>query len=244
MFIDITQNVIPGIYDYYMISNCGRVFNKYLNIYLSPGVSGSGYLFVYLSTDHGQVMVQLHRLVMMSFYPIPNCNLFQVNHINGDKFDNRIFNLEWCTRSENQRHAFMTGLHKRPSNLNEDDIRHVCDLLAMDQYTNLQISLMVGNGLTETIVSDIKKKTCWKDISKDYTFYSRKGRKFSAEEIDESSFQPDEKMYFETTMSKSEYKFLFGQKPEYAQKIVCDRKNKQKPKKEYARREKKYKALD
>ena len=39
-------------------------------------------------------------------------------------------------------------------------------------------------------------------------------------------------------MSKSEYKFLFGQKPEYAQKIVCDRKNKQKPKKEYARREK------
>nr|DAY70952.1 MAG TPA: homing endonuclease [Caudoviricetes sp.] len=184
MFIDITQNIIPGIYDYYMISNCGRVFNKYLNIYLSPGVSGSGYLFVYLSTDHGQVMVQLHRLVMMSFYPIPNCNIFQVNHINGDKFDNRIFNLEWCTRSENQRHAFMTGLHKRPSDLNEDDIRHVCDLLAMDQYTNLQISLMVGNGLTETIVSDIKKKTCWKDISKDYTFHSRKGKKFSTEEIE------------------------------------------------------------
>ena len=66
----------------------------------------------------------------------------------------------------------------------------------------------------------------------------------SAEEIDEGRFQPDEKMYFETTMSKSEYKFLFGQKPEYAQKMVCDRKNKQKPKKEYARREKKYKALD
>lgn len=184
MFIDITQNVIPGIYDYYMISNCGRVFNKYLNIYLKPGISTCGYLSVSLSTDHGKVMVQIHRLMMLAFCPIPNCNLFQVNHINGIKTDNRLMNLEWCTRSENQKHAFRIGLHKRPSNLDENDIRKVCDLLALNQYTNLQIALMVGNGLTENIVSDIKKKTCWKDISKDYTFYSRKGRKFSAEEIE------------------------------------------------------------
>ena len=99
-----------------MISNCGRVFNKYLNIYLKPGISTCGYLSLSLSTDHGKVMAQIHRLVMMSFRPIPNYSLFQVNHINGIKTDNRLMNLEWCTRSENQKHAFRIGLHKRPSN--------------------------------------------------------------------------------------------------------------------------------
>lgn len=59
-----------------------------------------------------------------------------------------------------------------------------------------------------------------------------------AEEIEEEKFQPDERMYFETTMDKGEYNFIFGQKSEYAQRIVHERKNKQKPKKEYARQEK------
>ena len=60
----------------------------------------------------------------------------------------------------------------------------------------------------------------------------------STEEIEEDKFQPDDRMYFETTMGKSEYNFILEQKPEYAQRIVHERKNKQKPKKEYARQEK------
>ena len=77
MLIDITDDMVPNVYDYYMISNFGRVYHKYLGIFMSPGVSGSGYLFVYLSTYNGPKMIQLHRLVLMAFKPIQNPEDFQ-----------------------------------------------------------------------------------------------------------------------------------------------------------------------
>ena len=53
----------------------------------------------------------VHRMVAETWIPNPN-NYREVNHINGDKDDNRVENLEWTTRSENLRHAYRTGLKK------------------------------------------------------------------------------------------------------------------------------------
>lgn len=59
---------------------------------------------------------RVHRLVMMAFNPIDNMENLEVNHIDGNKANNKLSNLEWCTTSENQKHAFLQDF----INLKED----------------------------------------------------------------------------------------------------------------------------
>ena len=73
-----------------------------------------GYLVAHLSKDNKAKNILVHRLVAESFIPNPNkypC----VNHIDGNKQNNNINNLEWCTHSENDLHAYKIGLRKASS---------------------------------------------------------------------------------------------------------------------------------
>ncbi|WP_405320527.1 NUMOD4 motif-containing HNH endonuclease, partial [Frisingicoccus sp.] len=69
-----------------------------------------GYLALQLYKDNKGKNCYIHRLVAEAFIPNPD-NKETVNHINGDKHDNRVENLEWSTYRENNVHAYKTGLN-------------------------------------------------------------------------------------------------------------------------------------
>ena len=72
-------------------------------------INKDGYYQTVFCKNRNKKTVLIHRVVAQAFVPNPD-NKPEVNHINGVKTDNRVENLEWCTSSENLKHAYRTGL--------------------------------------------------------------------------------------------------------------------------------------
>lgn len=86
----------------YQVSSFGRV--KGPKGIMTPSKTAKGYLRVCLSIDGKQVEEKVHRLVAEAFIANPD-DLPQVNHIDGNKENNRAENLEWCTNQQNMIHC-------------------------------------------------------------------------------------------------------------------------------------------
>ena len=84
----------------FMVFEDGRIFKL-----LDPPVSSSGYKFIRI----GKKSYPLHRVIASTFIPNPE-NKPEVNHIDCDKTNNAVSNLEWVTRKENAKHASENGL--------------------------------------------------------------------------------------------------------------------------------------
>ena len=98
-------------YENYSITEDGKVWSHLKNKFIKPQINNRGYLCVQLWNNGKRLKTSIHRLVALAY--IENIdNKSQVNHINGNKYDNTIMNLEWVTHGENQIHAYKIGLKK------------------------------------------------------------------------------------------------------------------------------------
>ncbi len=124
MHVSIPCNPVLGYEGYYSVSSTGIVFSLDRIICLPNGNkrqvkgralscknSSDGYSFVSLSKDGESRTKYIHILVAQAFIPNPD-GLPEINHKSGIKSDNTVDNLEWCTRQQNVRHCFDTGLCK------------------------------------------------------------------------------------------------------------------------------------
>lgn len=160
------------IYDNYFVDKEGRVWNS-KGKEKSQHLSRDGYPCVMLWKDNKGTFKTVHRFVAQAFIPNPE-NKPCVNHIDGDKANNKVENLEWVTYSENTIHAFETGL-KIPeqgedvhnASITNEQAHEVCRLLAEGRGPK-EVSGITGIAL-HTVESISCRKT-WKSISDSYHF--------------------------------------------------------------------------
>ena len=128
-------------YPMYDISKNGIIRNRETKKIKSQYVGSTGYYMCTLTKDKKHKPKRVHRLLAELFIPNPNNELF-INHIDGNKLNNSISNLEWCSHSYNMKHAFRTGLINNTgekngmAKLNERKVREIKELLkqGISQY--------------------------------------------------------------------------------------------------------------
>ena len=94
-----------SVFDGYAVTSDGKVYSKKTNKFIKPSIGSKGYFQVCLTVDGKKRTVKVHRIVAETFIPNP-AGKPQVNHIDGNKRNNCVENLEWCTNSENQIHSY------------------------------------------------------------------------------------------------------------------------------------------
>jgi hypothetical protein len=108
MIIDgVIAKLIKDFPDYSILRD-GRVYSFKTRKFLS-GTLRNGYVKLTLLNRYKPKTFVIHRLVAQAFIPNPE-NKPEVNHIDGNKLNNHVSNLEWCTRIENYRHAVSNNL--------------------------------------------------------------------------------------------------------------------------------------
>ena len=104
--------IINGQETFYSVSNLGHVRNDSKKTLVKGYINNKGYRMIHLRMRIDK-MCSVHRLVMKAFKPCSLMDELQVNHIDGNKDNNNINNLEWCTGLENIRHSYLIGLQSK-----------------------------------------------------------------------------------------------------------------------------------
>lgn len=152
--------------DDYMVSSYGRFYSKLVGRCLSiKSLDQDGYVKV---APHGHTKL-LNRIVAESFIPNPQ-NKSTVNHIDGNKTNNHVDNLEWSTRSEQMIHAYKHGLKKpmRGSNnvnakLTNEQVKAIRSEYVRGSRTNGTVALGHKYGVSNRVIGLIVRGLAYRD---------------------------------------------------------------------------------
>lgn len=131
-----------------------------------------GYREVLFSENGKTKNYLVHRLILSTFKPVENMEQLDVNHKNGDKLDNRLENLEWCTRSENILHAYATGLEKKQygenhhaHKLTDDDVRYIRKVYIKRDKQFGAVALAQKFNVDRTTIHDVVRRKTWGELN-------------------------------------------------------------------------------
>ena len=171
---------IPGYEGYYQASTGGRVKSvdrevidingktyRYRGKVLNLRLNHKGYPFVKLSKDRDYKNITTHILVAKTFINNPE-NKPQVNHIDADKTNNNVNNLEWVTNKENMIHASKNGLLNKKHENNPNAILTIKEVLeiADSLKRNVPIKKIAKiYKVSRYCIYDIKRGKNWKEVT-------------------------------------------------------------------------------
>lgn len=121
--------------DFYEVSNCGDIRNSKTHKIRRKNILQTGYYFVNgsIGSRENKITFRIHKAVAESFIDNPD-NLPMVNHKDGNKLNNHVSNLEWCTNAENIQHAYdnslkfaIRGEDNHLSKLTQENVKYIRD---------------------------------------------------------------------------------------------------------------------
>ena len=164
---DFIENMKQIGFPQYSITCDGKIWSHARNHWLSTVLIGHGYNSCRLhSNTNKPKTVLVHRLVALMFIPNPE-NKPTVNHIDGNKLNNCVLNLEWATYLENNRHAVINNL--RNTIIHPKQIRKICKFISQHKnYTTQKIAdtFKVSWGT----IANIRNREAWIHISNKYVW--------------------------------------------------------------------------
>jgi hypothetical protein len=161
--------------DRYYIDHKGEIYDLKRNTIIKQHLN-TGYKRVSLRTrDNHQKSYYVHVLVAISFLGDKSSDM-TVNHKDGDKVNNSIYNLEWVSHRENMKHAINIGLIKNKKSYDKETVKKVCELLEKNK-TAEEISVITG--MNKSSIYSIRDGTNWTDISSNYNISRTKYNKLN-----------------------------------------------------------------
>lgn len=151
----------------YAITTDGRVWSYFRNRFLIPKIHRCRYKFVRLQSDNGiWKNYYIHRLVALMFIPTRSTSL-QIDHIDGNKFNNDVSNLRWVSNRENAHAAMRQGLMPHAVFKNDEIVEQICAKLQAGESV---AKISRETNFPYSAISAIRMHRNWTHISSKYTF--------------------------------------------------------------------------